>query len=76
MPKLYKVEGARSIIKITTVGIIEFDFFRCNGSTYKDTIEAVYTLEMPVNLISIGKLQFDSIIYNKFNYVIIIESIR
>ena len=75
MLKLYKVKRVENTIKITT-DTIEFDFFRYNESIYKDTIKAVYILKILVNFISIEELQFNDIIYNKFNRIIIIKSIR
>ncbi len=56
MLKLYKVEKTNKTIKTTITNIIEFDFFRYNGSIYKNTIEAIYTLEISINFISIEKL--------------------
>jgi len=75
MLKLYKVKRVENTIKITT-DTIEFDFFRYNESIYKDTIKAVYILKILVNFISIEELKFNDIIYNKFNRIIIIKSIR
>ncbi len=74
--KLYKVEGTDGIIKTTITNIVELDFFYYNKSIYKNTIEAVYILKILMNLIFIKKLQIDNIIYNRFNHIITIESIK
>ncbi len=76
MPKLYEVERVGNTIKTITIDIVEFDFFHRNGSMYRDTIEVVYILKMSVDFISIGKLQFNNIIYNRFNRIIMIENTR
>ncbi len=52
MSKLYKVEEIDNTIKITTIDIVEFDFFYCNGSIYKGTIEVIYILKISMNFIS------------------------
>ncbi len=67
MLKPYKIERAHKTIKITTIDIVEFDFFYYNGLIYKNTIEAVYILKIFINLISIREFQLDGIIYNGFN---------
>ena len=74
MPKLYKAENIGGTIRTTIASIVELDFLCRDGSTSKRTIEIVYSLEMPMNLISIGELRFDGIIYNGFNDVIAIKS--
>ncbi len=76
MPKLYEVKRIDNTIKTTTIDIIKLNFFCRNKSIYKDIIKAIYTLKMFINLISIRKFQFDNIIYNGFNRIIIIESIK
>ena len=74
MPKLYEAEDTGSTIRTVITGIVEFDFLCCNGSTSRGTIETMYSLEMPVNLISIEELRFDDIIYNGFNDIIAIKN--
>ncbi len=75
MLKPYEVKKIDNTIKTTITNIIEFDFFRCNRSIYKNTIEVIYILKISINLISIRKFQFNNIIYNGFNRIIMIESI-
>ncbi len=66
--KPYEVKNIDSIIKTTTTNIVKLNFSCYNKSIYKNTIEVIYTLEIPINLISIEEFQFDNIIYNRFNH--------
>ena len=73
MEELYKASNVNNCILYNIGGTVKLTFQTSGGNTIEKTLQVIYTLFNPVNLISIGQLKKDGIEYNKRKDCFIVE---